>query len=160
MLVLSTLHSLLSQVLSLPYLHTAVLLTPNGQLVSVASDPRRPKDEVRIVVGLAMEVWQETREQDFGMIDSELGRIFVLPIEDTSFMRSPSPGSTDSEDREPLMLLALNSTPGVEWDELETKGRVLVGHLAKPLNRFRDVLVVPKPVIPVSAATTSPPPRP
>jgi hypothetical protein len=39
-------------------------------------------------------------------------------------MRSPSPASTDSEDREPLMLLALNSTPGVEWDELETKVRV------------------------------------
>lgn len=72
MLVLSTLHNLLSQVLCLPYLHTAVLLTPTGQLVSVASDPRRPKDEIRVVVGLAMEVWQETREQDFGMVDSEV----------------------------------------------------------------------------------------
>ena len=72
MLVLSTLHSLLSQVLSLPCLHTAVLLTPTGQLVSVASDPRRPKDDIRIVVGLAMEVWQETKEQDFGMIESEV----------------------------------------------------------------------------------------
>ena len=72
MLVLSTLHNLLSQVLSLPCLHTAVLLTPTGQLVSVASDPQRPKDDIRIVVGLAMEVWQETKEQDFGMIESEV----------------------------------------------------------------------------------------
>lgn len=72
MLVLSSLHSLLSQVLFLPHLHTAVLLTPAGQLVSVASDPRRPKDEVRVIVGLAMEVWQETKDQGFGMVDSEV----------------------------------------------------------------------------------------
>jgi hypothetical protein len=77
MLVLSTLHNLLAQVLDLPYLHTAVLLTPAGQLVSVASDPQRPKDEILIVVGLAGEVWQETKDQGFGMIDSEV--IFFVP---------------------------------------------------------------------------------
>jgi hypothetical protein len=72
MLVLSKLHNLLSQILSLPHLHTAVLLTPEGQLVSVACDPYRPKDEIRVVVGLCGEVWQETRAQGFGMVDSEV----------------------------------------------------------------------------------------
>ena len=72
MLVLSTLHNLLSQVLALPHLHTAILLTPAGQLVSVASDPQRPKDEIRVVVGLAGEIWQETKDQGFGMVDSEV----------------------------------------------------------------------------------------
>jgi hypothetical protein len=72
MLVLSTLHNLLSRVLSPPNIHTAVLLTPSGQLVSLASDPERPKDEIRIIAGLAMEVWQETKDEEFGMADSEV----------------------------------------------------------------------------------------
>lgn len=74
MLVLSALHNLLSQVLSLPTLHTAILLTPAGQLVSVASDPSRPKDEIRVVVGLSGEVWQETKDQGVGMVDSEVNQ--------------------------------------------------------------------------------------
>ena len=80
MLVLSTLHILLSQVLDLPHLHTAVLLTPAGQLVSAASDPQRPKDEIRIVVGLAGEVWQETKDQGFGMVDSEVNFLALCPV--------------------------------------------------------------------------------
>ena len=72
MLVLSTLHKLLSQILTLPDLHTALLLTPEGQLVSFASDPARPKDEILVVVGLSGEVWRETRQQGFGMVDSEV----------------------------------------------------------------------------------------
>lgn len=72
MLSLSALHDLLSQVLSLPDLHTAILITCSGQLVSVACDPLRPKDEIRVVVGLSGEVWQETREQGYGMVDSEV----------------------------------------------------------------------------------------
>lgn len=72
MLMLSTLHTLLSQVLSPPHLHTAALLTPTGELVSFACDPGRPKDEVRIIVGLCGEVWQETRQQGHGMVDSEV----------------------------------------------------------------------------------------
>ena len=72
MLLLSTLHTLLSQVLSPPHLHTAALLTPTGELVSFACDPGRPKDEVRIIVGLCGEVWQETRQQGHGMVDSEV----------------------------------------------------------------------------------------
>lgn len=66
------LHSLLSKVLSPPHLHTAVLLTPTGDLVSAASSPARPKDEVRVLVGLSSEVWQETKEQGYGMVDSEV----------------------------------------------------------------------------------------
>lgn len=80
MLVLSTLHSLLAQILALPDLHTAVLLTPEGQLVCVACDPARPKDEVRVVVGLSGEVWQETRDQGFGMVDSEVHALPFLRV--------------------------------------------------------------------------------
>lgn len=72
MLVLSALHNLLSQVLHPPGLHTAILLTPAGHLVSVATEQCRPKDEIHVVVGLSGEVWQETREQGYGMVDSEV----------------------------------------------------------------------------------------
>lgn len=72
MLMLSKLHHILSRVLDLPDLHTAVLLTVTGELVSYASYPGRPKDEVRVVTGLATEIWQETREQGYGMVESEV----------------------------------------------------------------------------------------
>jgi len=82
MLMLSVLHNLLAQVLSRD-LHTAVLLTPSGELVAYASEPQRPKDEIRVIVGLSGEVWQETKEEGVGMVDSEVGvsrvrRIFDL----------------------------------------------------------------------------------
>lgn len=133
MLDLSRLRDRLSQILSLPDLHTAILLTPAGQLVSVACDPFRPKDEIRVVVGLSGEVWHETREEGVGMVDSEvcqqsaspfsfvndfvcrkLGRIVVLPVDDK--LPDPLP-----EDYQPLMLLVLNSTTAVEWEELKAK---------------------------------------
>lgn len=72
MLLLSSLHNLLQQVLSLPELHTAVLFTPEGQLVSYASDPSKPKDEIRVFVGVSGEVWQETKQHGMGMVDSEV----------------------------------------------------------------------------------------
>ena len=72
MLVLATLHRLLSQVISSPGLHTAVLLTPNGQLVSYACDSTRSKDDVRLVVGLSSEIWLEVADQGIGMVDSEV----------------------------------------------------------------------------------------
>ena len=73
MLLLSSLHNLLHQVLSLPELHTAVLFTPEGQLVSYASDSSTPKDEIRVLVGVSGEVWQETKQQcGIGMVDSEV----------------------------------------------------------------------------------------
>lgn len=72
MLNLSNLRKLLLQVLSLPLLHTAVLFTPEGQLVSYASDETRSKDEVRVVVGISTEIWKETKDQGIAMVDSEV----------------------------------------------------------------------------------------
>ena len=79
MLNLSNLRSLLLQVLSLPSLHTAVLFTPEGHLVSYASDPSRPKDEVRVVVGLSGDIWQETKEHGIGMVESEVRFSSIRP---------------------------------------------------------------------------------
>jgi hypothetical protein len=55
-----------------PQLHTAVLFTPAGELVSFAVEPGRSKDEIRILVGITGEVWQETREQGYGMVESDV----------------------------------------------------------------------------------------
>lgn len=72
MLNLSNLRKLLLQVLALPGLHTAVLFTPSGQLVSYVSEPSKPKDHVRVVVGLSTEIWKETKELDMGRVDCEV----------------------------------------------------------------------------------------
>jgi len=74
------LHGLLSQVLSPPHLHTAVLLTTAGELVSFASNPVRPKDEIRIIVGFCGEVWQETQEEGYGLVDSEVSTPLSCPL--------------------------------------------------------------------------------
>jgi len=138
MLVLSSLHNLLLQVLSLPTLHTAVLFTPEGQLVSYASDPSRPKDEIRVVVGISGEIWQETKQQGIGMVESELGRILVLPV---SPLKEISSGKdAESEENDPVMLVALNAKESVEWDELRIKAKELVYHLEKPVNQLRGRL--------------------
>ncbi|KAL1739602.1 hypothetical protein HDZ31DRAFT_49107 [Schizophyllum fasciatum] len=143
MLVLSALQNLLAQVLDPPALHSAVLFTPAGHLVSYAADAARPKDEIRVVVGIAGEVWLETRGEgagaggkdgtggEEGMVDSELGRIIVLPIVE---------GGAGA----PLMLLALNGTESVPWEELQSKGRVLAQHLARHLGKFREHLIAPR----------------
>ncbi|KAF8899147.1 hypothetical protein BD779DRAFT_1666866 [Infundibulicybe gibba] len=116
MIALSTLHNLLSQ------------------LVSAATDPSRPRDAIRIVVGLS----------------GELGRIVVLPVDDDETEEE----DIDGEDYQPLMLLALNSTNTIAWEELQSKGKILALHLAKPLNRFREHLAIARP--PVSATVSSP----
>ena len=72
MLNLANLRALLSRALDLPVLHTAVLFTPEGELVCYVSDPSKNKDRARVVVGLSTEIWQETREQHIGMVDSEV----------------------------------------------------------------------------------------
>lgn len=96
----------------------------------------------------------------------------TLDSQDPPRLKLPS-----KDDYHPLMLLALNSTSAVDWEELLTKvrdGFVFTGfansypptlqaktlaiHLAKPLGRFREHLAVPRPPFPTSAAT-SPPPR-
>jgi hypothetical protein len=131
MLVLTALNNLLQQTLSLPSIHTAVLITCQGQLVSTAHDPSRSKDEIRIVVGLCAEVWRETGQQKpFAMLDSEVsattysfcsflkvgqyGHILVLPVDEQS------EGSQDPAE-EPFMLLALNGTSTASWDDLKSK---------------------------------------
>jgi hypothetical protein len=72
MFMLPMLQTLLSQVLVPPHLHTAVLFTPAGELVSFAVEPSRSKDEIKILVGVTSEVWQETREQGYGMVESDV----------------------------------------------------------------------------------------
>ncbi|KIK07346.1 hypothetical protein K443DRAFT_673603 [Laccaria amethystina LaAM-08-1] len=139
MLALATLHGLLLRILSPPNFHTVVLHTPAGELISAASDPPRPKDEIHIVVGLSGEVWKETKEAGFGMVDSELGRIIVFPVMETSEDSMESQG----EIRSPIMLLALNATDTVEWEELHNKGTVLAAHLAKQLGKFGPLLTSP-----------------
>ncbi|KAF8204298.1 hypothetical protein K438DRAFT_554794 [Mycena galopus ATCC 62051] len=122
MLVLSRLQDSLRAVLAPPALHTAILLTPAGQLVSFASHASRCKDEIRVIAGLSGEVWQETQEQGAGMVDSELGRIVVLPVDEPPPEMGP-PASVVPEDYQPLMLLVLNSTDAMEWEELQMKVR-------------------------------------
>lgn len=72
MLNLTNLRLLLAQALSTGGANTAALFTPEGQLVSFASEPPRPKDEVRVLVGLSSEIWQESRDDGAGMADSEV----------------------------------------------------------------------------------------
>jgi len=137
MLNLPNLRNLLSQVLALPELHTVALFTPEGHLVSFVGDPYRPKDYVRVVVGLSGEIWQETKEQGIGMVDSELGRLLVLPIDRDQTEDSEE---TTVEEHQPVMLLALNANKSVSWDELETKARELAKHLAIPVSNLRGRL--------------------
>ncbi|EJC98785.1 uncharacterized protein FOMMEDRAFT_31784 [Fomitiporia mediterranea MF3/22] len=133
MLVLSSLNKLLGQVLSPPALHTAVLFTASGALVSFASAATRPKDDIRVLVGLASEVWAETREDGEGMVDSELGRIIVLPVVSVPKQEGQPP-------KDPALLIALNATDDIEWGDLQLKGQNLAAHLAKPLQQVQDKL--------------------
>jgi len=73
MLSLPALHALLTQVLS-PTLHTAILLTTAGDLVSYSTSiVARSKDDIRVIVGLTGEIWLETTEsQRTGRVDSEV----------------------------------------------------------------------------------------
>ncbi|KAF8915095.1 hypothetical protein CPB85DRAFT_1295638 [Mucidula mucida] len=147
MLVLSNIHSLLTQVLEVPRLHTAAVFTPAGQLVCYVCDPIRPKDEVLLIVGLGEEVWHGS-----GVMESELGRIVVTPVEDVE---------RQDEDEEPLMLVALNATRDMAWADLQSKGQVLADVLSKSWSKHREHLIVPKPVGPTPATALSgkaPPP--
>jgi hypothetical protein len=74
MLNLVHLHQILRQVLcSEDALHTAILMTKNGHLISYASTPVScPKDKIYLVIGLGIEVWQEEKARGLGVIDSEV----------------------------------------------------------------------------------------
>jgi len=214
MLILPALHTYLSQLLSPPTIHTALLLTPEGALVSYASrmsadsssvhgsqyspsgsvvsvaggpphspsgsaapsngsssasspqdskpnsvvasietgsghtlppssmssssqqhepQQQRTKDEIRMAAGLGAEVWAETREEggDSGMVESELGRILVVAVDD---------GEPDGESGEPLLLLAVNGTLEADWEAMRVKARKLAKHLAPSVNKHRGLM--------------------
>ena len=60
-------------VLSPPHLHTAILFTPSGNLVAHATNTSaRSKDQLRVLVGLASEVWLEVGDEGMGMVESEV----------------------------------------------------------------------------------------
>ncbi|KAG1825122.1 hypothetical protein EV424DRAFT_1345944 [Suillus variegatus] len=78
----------------------------------------RSKDEIWILAGLSAEVWAETRgeegvEKGMGMVESELGRIVVVPVDNTS------PELQD--EREPLLLLAVNGGAEADWKTMCAK---------------------------------------
>lgn len=69
----------------------------------------------------------------------KFGRIAVLPIDDdVAQPNKADEGSEDgfSEEGQPLMLLALNATDAVEWDELQEKVRACIRHRC---SRHRDL---------------------
>ncbi|KAL5519432.1 hypothetical protein ACEPAH_1115 [Sanghuangporus vaninii] len=156
MLALSSLNKLLGHVLAPPALHTAVLFTAAGALVSYAtasspdsSSSPRPKDDILVLVGLASEVWAETKEDGEGMVDSELGRVIVLPIVPTSKQQlqqqdGGSNGNNSSSSSQPpkdsALLVALNATDDIEWGDLQHKAQTLVAHLSKPLEKVQAKL--------------------
>ncbi|KAG1738681.1 isoprenoid synthase domain-containing protein [Suillus paluster] len=125
MLNLPTLHTYLTQLLSpTDTIHTALLLTPEGAVVSFAlgllrtQSLQRSKDEIWILAGLSAEVWAETRCEEgdgkgMGMVESELGRIVVVPVDDAS--------PEVQDEREPLLLLAVNGGAEADWKTMCAK---------------------------------------
>jgi len=159
MLNLATLHTYLSQLITPPSVHTALLISPEGALVSYATDPAhpQPKDEVWAVAALAAETWAETRAQtpsvngeeggeegrreeaDAGMVESELGRVVVVPVEpgSSSHSKSTSPeGETPSA--EPILLVAVNGLSDADWEGMVIKSRSLARYLAPSVNKHRE----------------------
>jgi hypothetical protein len=86
MLVLGSLQALLTQLVSPPSLHTAIILTPQGHLIAYNSSASPPlsEDNLRIIVGLSGEVWREgvrgKNEEDVAIAECDLGRILVVPV--------------------------------------------------------------------------------
>lgn len=76
MLVLSRLNKLLDQIVSADEVHTAILMAPNGDLVSFVSHQSRPKDDVRVLCGLCSDIWSQTKRDGVGMLDGEVCMIF------------------------------------------------------------------------------------
>ncbi|KAG1821844.1 uncharacterized protein BJ212DRAFT_1264195 [Suillus subaureus] len=152
MLNLSTLQTYLTQLLSpTDTIHTALLLTPEGAIVSFACSSsqmmclQRSKDEIWILAGLSAEVWAETRseegvEKGMGMAESEvswssrklLGRIVVVPVDDAS------PELQD--EREPLLLLAVNGGAEADWKTMCAKAKKLGAYLAPSVNKHRGAI--------------------
>ncbi|KIK47418.1 hypothetical protein CY34DRAFT_799368 [Suillus luteus UH-Slu-Lm8-n1] len=95
---------------------------------------QRSKDEIWILAGLSAEVWAETRgeegiEKGMGMVESEVGRIVVVPVDDAM-----------EDEREPLLLLAVNGGPEADWKAMCSKAKTLGAYLAPSVNRHRSVI--------------------
>ncbi|KAG9010312.1 hypothetical protein FRB94_010662 [Tulasnella sp. JGI-2019a] len=164
MLVLSTLSSLLAQLVT-PSLHTAILSTPQGHLVAFACDDIPvSEDRLRILVGLTSELWRdddtgsveeeeeisadrqhdpsseevENSDDQVGMLECELGRLLVLPI----YALSPE-NKTPSETSEPqpVLLLSLNGVIDEPWGLMHTKARAVNKYLQDPLRTVGDRLI-------------------
>ncbi|OAX35653.1 hypothetical protein K503DRAFT_669439, partial [Rhizopogon vinicolor AM-OR11-026] len=139
MLNLPALHSYLTQLLSpTDMIHTALLLTPEGAVVSGSPQPTcsQPcKDNVWILAGLSAELWAETRGEgdltgmETGMAESDLGRIVVVPVDDASV--------EVQGEREPLLLLAVNGSPEADWKTMGAKAKKLGAYLAPSVNKHR-----------------------
>ncbi|KAF8510424.1 hypothetical protein BU17DRAFT_98142 [Hysterangium stoloniferum] len=154
MLSLPTLRNVLASVTSPPRLHTAILFTPSGNIIAQATN--NSKDNIRILVGVASEIWLEVGSQGIGMVEGELGKIIVLPLyrnsrtsgparTGRSHFRSTSTSMPANGPNEPPLLVALNATDEVDWAELQIKARGIVSHLAEPLAAFGDRLLPPPP---------------
>ncbi|KAF8323796.1 hypothetical protein DL93DRAFT_2161917 [Clavulina sp. PMI_390] len=79
-----------------PDLRLCLLLTPQSRLIAYASYPPNTEDLMKVLLGLSAEAWRDAetqarltgaaalddfpREEDFVRIDSELGRVLVMPI--------------------------------------------------------------------------------
>ncbi|KAF8578943.1 hypothetical protein K439DRAFT_1638433 [Ramaria rubella] len=158
MLNLTALRKVLTAVLSPPRVHTAILFTPSGDLVAHATNPSaRSKDQLRVLVGLASEVWLEVGDEGIGMAESELGKVLVLPLHPKqqsrplrigrTSSRSPSndslPANGSPADGDPPLLIAVNALDDVEWAEMQIKAQGIANHLAGPLVEFEDRLLAP-----------------
>lgn len=111
MLVPSALKATLETVLSPADVRICVLLTSKSRLLSYASYPQSTEDLVKVLVSLAAEAWREARkdsafheagglskEDQIVMVESELGRVVVMPIYASSSSNvSPSPSFISSE---------------------------------------------------------------
>ncbi|GJJ15061.1 hypothetical protein Clacol_009336 [Clathrus columnatus] len=172
MLNLISLRKGLSSILSPSRMHTAILFTPSGDLIAHATNNTSiTKEQLRVLVGLATEIWCETSEDGISMAESELGKILIVPMQSQSSKResrigrhtsrSPSSSNTspppqpypmfrmnnvdsDSSSSSPF-LIALNATDDVEWAEMQMKARGVVNHFAEPLLEFGTRLVPPPP---------------
>jgi len=92
------------------------------------------KDNVWILAGLSSELWAETRGEgdesvsEMGMVESELGRIVVVPVDDAS------------AERDPLLLLAVNGGPDADWKVMGAKAKKLGAYLAPSVNKHRSAI--------------------
>jgi len=111
LLVPSALKATLERVVSPADVRTCVLLTSKSRLLSYASHPQYAEDLVKVLVSLAAGAWREAqrdktfheegglaKEDQIVMMESELGRVVVMPIyAPSSSDVSPTPSFISSD---------------------------------------------------------------